>query len=271
MDNNNYQGYRDDNNNVPEGEARFDRETGQEYQQEKQQSEWSASAGQPYNPWDNRDSCDARSDYSQQSYDPTNTGYQQPYGQGNDSYQQSYGQPNVNDQQPYRQGNGNDQQPYGQQTYYQAGQQPFQQAYYGNQGAQYAGRPQGERPPRGPVGINRSPLSVILLSFVTCGIYGIVWLYKVVQEINAYMGREQISTGLVIGGIFCFPLIYIAYYKIDEALFLIDQQEGRPAENNFLLWILLSLVGVGFILAMWQIQEKLNMIWGQYGGGQQAY
>lgn len=42
----------------------------------------------------------------------------------------------------------------------------------------------------------RSPITIILLSIVTCGIYFIYWLYVTSKEINDALGREEINTVL---------------------------------------------------------------------------
>jgi len=74
-----------------------------------------------------------------------------------------------------------------------------------------------------PRGETRNPVTIILLTLVTCGIYGIYWFYLVSKEINAALGEERI---------------------------------------NFVLWILLSLLaGVGTYIMEYQVQEALNEIW----------
>jgi hypothetical protein len=106
-----------------------------------------------------------------------------------------------------------------------------------------------------PKGVERNPITVIILSIVTCGIYSIYWLYMVTKEINAALGEERINFVMYfLLGILCFPLIFVGMYKIDEALVL----QGR---SNFVLWIILSFVGVGFFIMIYQVQESMNELW----------
>ena len=41
--------------------------------------------------------------------------------------------------------------------------------------------------------LKRNPLGVLGLSFITLGIYGLYWYYKVNQEIQRYTGDQTIS------------------------------------------------------------------------------
>ncbi len=108
----------------------------------------------------------------------------------------------------------------------------------------------------------RSPIAVILLSFITCGIYEIYWLFKVSEEVNHALNEERISAPLYfLLGLLCFPLIYVGMYKLDEGIFDIRSRVGLPANKNFVLWLVLSLIGVGFFVFLYQVQSGLNEVW----------
>jgi hypothetical protein len=108
----------------------------------------------------------------------------------------------------------------------------------------------------------RSPIAVILLSIVTCGIYQIYWLFKVSGDVNNALGEQRISAPLYfLLGLLCFPLIYVGMYKLDIGIFDIRTRVGFPATKNFVMWLLLSLIGIGFIVFMYQVQSQLNEIW----------
>ena len=113
-----------------------------------------------------------------------------------------------------------------------------------------------------PRGVERNPITVILLSIVTCGIYSLYWLYMVTKEINDALGEEKISFVLYfLLGILCFPLIFVGMYKIDEGVVQLQTRIGLQGKSNFVLWIILSFVGVGSLIMIYQVQEALNEIW----------
>lgn len=59
----------------------------------------------------------------------------------------------------------------------------------------------------------RNIVVCILLSLVTCGIYGIYWMIVLNDETNALSGRQGTSGGLV----FLFSLITCGIYEIGRA------------------------------------------------------
>lgn len=111
-------------------------------------------------------------------------------------------------------------------------------------------------------GAVRSPIAVIIFSIITCGIYQIYWLFKVSGEVNQSLGEERISAPLYfLLGLLCFPLIFVGMYKLDGGIFDIRTRVGLPANKNFVLWLILSFFGVGFIVFMYQVQSQLNEVW----------
>ena len=111
-------------------------------------------------------------------------------------------------------------------------------------------------------GAVRSPIAVILLSLVTCGIYEIYWLFKVSGEINNAAGEERINAPLFfLLGLLCFPLIFVGMYKIDNEIFDLRSKVGLPANKNFILWLVLCFVGIGSIIFLYQVQTQLNELW----------
>ena len=111
-------------------------------------------------------------------------------------------------------------------------------------------------------GEKRDPIMALVLSIVTCGIYQIVWLFMVSNEINNASGEKKIDPLIFfLLGILCFPLIFVGMYKIDEALFDLNTRVGLPANKNFVLWLVLSLIGIGGFFMVYQVQEQLNKLW----------
>jgi len=123
------------------------------------------------------------------------------------------------------------------------------------------------------VGRYRSGISVILLTIVTCGIYGFYWLYVTMEDINFALGERRISSGsLLLCSILCFPIMWVAFYQIDKNLAVLSREEGTRYSENFILWVVLTfLAGIGTFIAYFQVAEGLNDIWDRRGGAGARY
>ncbi|MDR2547625.1 MAG: DUF4234 domain-containing protein [Lachnospiraceae bacterium] len=111
-------------------------------------------------------------------------------------------------------------------------------------------------------GLTRNPVMVIVLSFITCGIYSFYWHYKAGDEIRMALGRpDAINPMLVIFSIICFPLMFYYIYTVDKALVELAAARGKPYTSNFVLWIVLCVLGIGLFVEMFMVQDTLNDIW----------
>ncbi|NLZ70898.1 MAG: DUF4234 domain-containing protein [Clostridiaceae bacterium] len=187
--------------------------------------------------------------------DKTNQYNENNFQQNNQT--QNTAPPNQSQQGNYQ--NNNYQQP-------NMGQTNYQQPNMGQNNYQQTGGYQ-----KGPVGKMRNPATVLLLSIITCGIYGIIWMYQISNEINDYTRAKLTEPNYSWIGIFCGVFTYINIYKIDQALVQIDRVEGRTSESRFLLWIILSIFGIGTLMMYYQVQESLNHIWAANGGNYNQY
>ena len=110
------------------------------------------------------------------------------------------------------------------------------------------------------------PLSFVL-SLLTCGIYGFVWLYGIGKDIRLCLGRGEPNAGL---NVFLTIMtckvwdVYIAY-KYPELVNEIQRQQRMPQTNLSLICVFLSVFslwgvyGLGLInLAL--LQNELNKI-----------
>ncbi|MCQ2499698.1 MAG: DUF4234 domain-containing protein [Lachnospiraceae bacterium] len=101
----------------------------------------------------------------------------------------------------------------------------------------------------------------ILLTFITCGIYGIVWFIKLTNDANAASRTSSTSGGMA----FLFSLltcgIYDLYwaYKQGEKLDTARKELGMSSESSSVLFLVLSIFGLGLI-AMAIMQSQLNDI-----------
>ena len=148
-------------------------------------------------------------------------------------------------------------------TYQQAPQQTVPPYTYAGQGA----TPYPPPPLTGFRGVIRSPATVILLTVLTCGIYGLYWFYSIAQELNAVLGDQGATNpSYSLWGILCFVFSFILMSQVDEAVMEVDRRRGRYSESRFLIWLLLSLfVGIGFYMMEYDVQTRLNALYeGRY-------
>lgn len=106
-------------------------------------------------------------------------------------------------------------------------------------------------------GIEKRNIAVaVILSIVTCGIYGIYWMIKINDEVNQLAGEYEATTG---GMVFLFSLItcgiYGLYwlYKMGERCDVIKGVNG----SSGILYLLLGIFGFS-IISYCLIQDTIN-------------
>jgi hypothetical protein len=107
----------------------------------------------------------------------------------------------------------------------------------------------------------RNPIYVIIFSIISCGIYLIYWTYVTNQQINELLGAEDVSPALSIVGCFCWPVLWYVWYKWDKSLLTITEGTNARYNSNFVLWVVLSIVGFGHFVTEFQVQDTLNSIY----------
>ncbi len=109
---------------------------------------------------------------------------------------------------------------------------------------------------------NRNIGMAILLTVVTCGIYGIYWMICLNDEINQASGNTQDPSG---GMVFLLSLvtcgIYTFYwmYKMGEKLDCVAVSKGMAAGNRGVIYLILTFVGLG-IVSYCLMQDSLNKL-----------
>lgn len=108
----------------------------------------------------------------------------------------------------------------------------------------------------------RSIAMCIILSIVTCGIYGIYWFICLTNDTNAVAQTEGTSGGmafllsLVTCGIYGLYWMYKQGEKLDNA----KRAKGLSGESNSgILYLILSLFGLG-IISYALMQDSLNKL-----------
>lgn len=105
----------------------------------------------------------------------------------------------------------------------------------------------------------RNIVVCILLSLITCGIYGIYWFIVMTDESNM-VSDDQTASG---GTAFLFTIItcgiYFYYwnYKMGQKLHQAGQKYNKPIGDNSIVYLLLSIFGLG-IINYCIIQSDLN-------------
>lgn len=113
------------------------------------------------------------------------------------------------------------------------------------------------------VNIKKRDIAVaVILSIVTCGIYGLIWFIWIVNDLNtAAQSSEDKSAGMIIllsivtCGIYGFIWMYRAGEKIDR----IRSMNGEAPQSSSLLYLILSIFGLS-IVAFCLIQSELNKV-----------
>jgi hypothetical protein len=115
----------------------------------------------------------------------------------------------------------------------------------------------------GAVGQMREPLTVALLTIITCGIYGIWWYYRNFEDMKQFSG-EGIGGGVgVLLAIFC---SIIAVFMLPAEVGNLYEREGKekPVTALTAFWNLIPLVG--FFIFIYKVQGRLNDFWESHGG-----
>jgi hypothetical protein len=99
---------------------------------------------------------------------------------------------------------------------------------------------------------------VILLTIVTCGIWGAIWTYRTSEDLKKYNGD---GLGGVLGVVIYLLLSVVLMFTIPGEIEKMYQREGRqsPVTTLWGLWFLLPLIGN--IIWYVNVQKALNEFW----------
>lgn len=128
---------------------------------------------------------------------------------------------------------------------------------------------------------DRSLVTYILLSLVTCGIYGYYFIYKLAEEVNiACEGDGEQTSGLVafilLSFITCGIYAYYWYYKLGNRLAANAVRYNLNFQENgttVLMWCIFGafLCGIGQFVAMHILIKNSNMICAAYNRSKGLY
>lgn len=117
-----------------------------------------------------------------------------------------------------------------------------------------------------PLGKIRSPGIVLLLSIVTLGIYGIIWMYSILEEMKNYRSQGW-SGGLYLIFAILFPPPNLALPWLVPSyvgqMYIADGANPPPITGLSGFWVFLPLAGP--IVWIFVVQGNLNRFWQSKG------
>lgn len=113
------------------------------------------------------------------------------------------------------------------------------------------------------LGRERSVLLVLVLTFITCGIYFFVWMYQITKELTEYTEDYRLNPALALVFTFLTCGFYTLYwwYRINDLMMTAQHETGyQVIADNKWLFILFTIFGISFInVAI--LQSDLNRLW----------
>jgi hypothetical protein len=112
--------------------------------------------------------------------------------------------------------------------------------------------------PSAPLGKPRKVIVIILLSIITLGIYGLIWVFKTFEEMKQFSGRGVGGwVGLLLDIFLGFVIPFLMASEVG-AIYRQDKQEP-PVSGWTGLWVFLPLIGG--IIWLCKTQWALNRFW----------
>ena len=108
----------------------------------------------------------------------------------------------------------------------------------------------------------REIVTCILLTIITCGIYGIVWFINLTDDVAALSEDPEFSGGKA----FLFTLItcgiysFFWAYKLGKNIQIAQAKHNLPANDNSTLYIILNVFGLSIVTYCLAQNEVNNMV-----------
>jgi hypothetical protein len=122
--------------------------------------------------------------------------------------------------------------------------------------------------PGAMIGAERDIAVSVILTIVTCGIYGLVWVYRIGSDLRNSLGGDDPKPGVdLLLFIFTCGLwgIYLSY-KYPSLINDLKRRARLPKSDLPIATLVLSIFGLGLIsLAL--VQNDLNKVWRALRGG----
>jgi len=102
----------------------------------------------------------------------------------------------------------------------------------------------------------RNIVVAIILSIVTCGIYGIYWLIMLAREA---VSVKDPADSAVLEIVLMLFLPFVGFYLAEKKLAEGCAEKGIEHKDNSVLYLVLGLIGLGIVSAV-MLQNDLNKI-----------
>ena len=114
----------------------------------------------------------------------------------------------------------------------------------------------------GAIGELRKPLTVVLLTIVTCGIYGLWWYYRNFEDMKQHSGE---GVGGLLGLLLAIFCGIIVIFLLPAEVGNLYEREGKekPIGASAAFWNLIPIVGG--IVFIYKVQNRLNDFWAPKG------
>lgn len=109
----------------------------------------------------------------------------------------------------------------------------------------------------------RNIVTSVILSIITCGIYGIYWMAVLNDDVNRLCFRNEDPSGgvvVLLTIITCGIYGYYWYYQMGEKLDCYAEACGEKRQSRGFLYLLLSIIGFG-IVSNALMQDSLNKLY----------
>ncbi len=122
-----------------------------------------------------------------------------------------------------------------------------------------------------PLGRVRSPLAPFGLGLITFGIYGLVWIYKILEEMRTHANRADMTSGglavvLLFVPLFNFFWAIYLWFRIPACVNIMKEACGHEQARLSGAIGLVNLVPlIGYIIWTASIQSSLNNHWRAHG------
>ena len=95
----------------------------------------------------------------------------------------------------------------------------------------------------------RSIVANIILSIITCGIYGLIWFITITDDAGEASGDTSPSGGiaLLLTIVTCGIYGIYWYYMIGKKLYQGKLNRGMNANDNSILYLILGIFGLGIV------------------------